>query len=68
MGASESEITLRDLFAGFALAGMVDGSHVARPDELEGWPGRCAAWSFRLADAMLAERERVLNAENPRGR
>lgn len=48
-----SQITLRDLFAAFALAG-----YLAHPTDTTDDPGiaEAARESFRYADAMLAER------------
>lgn len=46
-----SGITLRDLYAGFALAGMLARDVDSRPDDVE-------AVAFQYADSMLSERER----------
>lgn len=43
-------MTLRDYFAGKALAGMLADSNMNHPAP------KCAALSYALADAMLAER------------
>lgn len=48
-----AEATLRDLFAGLALAGFM--ANKARPTTLH---ADDATWAFTVADALLAERER----------
>lgn len=45
----QSGMTLRDWFAGQALAGMMTEADGARPEY-------CARFAFAVADAMLAER------------
>ena len=45
----EYGMTMRDYFAGQALAGMAESN---RPTTA------CAKWAYQIADAMLAEREK----------
>ena len=47
----EGGMTLRDWFAGQALAGMIRANH-----RLEFTPPDDATWAYQIADAMLAER------------
>ncbi len=49
----QTNVTLRDLFAAFALAGLKAGEGAAIQTR-----SYMVEESFRLADAMLAERER----------
>jgi len=49
----ELNITLRDLFAAFALSAVITKSD----DSMEWGNERIARWSYFLADAMLAARE-----------
>lgn len=51
----EHGMTLRDWFAGQALAGIAGMAMCVRSDD---WPDdRCSAYAYELADAMLAARE-----------
>jgi hypothetical protein len=50
-GTADTEITLRDLFAGFALAGMI-AAHMS-PE------GLCEA-AYSAADKLLKERNRAI--------
>ena len=52
-GVSVSNITLRDLFAAFALSGMD-----VMPSMSDGECASCANDAYRMAGAMLAEREK----------
>lgn len=53
----DTGMTLRDWFAGQAIAGAppVDGYPIGRAWE----PHELAGWAFAVADAILAERERT---------
>lgn len=61
---SEGGMTLRDYFAGQALAGMEirhDGAYSENDHERQlpqRHAERCAAAAYRIADAMLAERDK----------
>ena len=48
-----TNVTLRDLFAAFALAAQIIQDETAAND-----PNKAAEWAYVNADAMLAERER----------
>ena len=55
--AVQSQVSLRDLFAAFALAGMV--MRRCRPDAGDSYPYSYDAQdAYEAADAMLAEREK----------
>jgi hypothetical protein len=52
-------MTLRDWFAGQALAGLMSNANIPfAPDYAECEPAQIADASYCIADAMLAERER----------
>ena len=53
-----TDITLRDLFAAAALAGML-----GNPDA-DGTPEAFSKWAYVYADAMLAARERTPEEES----
>ena len=50
-------MTLRDWYAGQALAGLSANPEFASTSDC-----KCAEWSYRQADAMLAEREKAQDA------
>jgi hypothetical protein len=54
---NETGMSLRDYFAGQALAGRM-----ARQSSYPSW-GDAAKDAYEMADAMLAERERTTNAD-----
>lgn len=47
---------LRDLFAAFAMSGLI---HHFDFDKFSQDPRRVALWSYDVADAMIAERNRI---------
>lgn len=52
-----SNMTLRDYFAASALQGIANLPSVG-PGKWHQWAGEWAAWSYSVADAMLAERNK----------
>lgn len=55
----QSGMSLRDHFAGVALRSLLSGDTKFRPSESP-IGASLAAWSYAIADAMLAERAKVL--------
>lgn len=56
-----AELTVRDLFAAAALAGMVAGALTSKPDNTVA-PAGYAVVAWNLADAMMATRGRSRRA------
>lgn len=52
-----SNMTMRDYFAAASLQGIANLPSVG-PGKWHQWAGEWAAWSYSVADAMLAERNK----------
>jgi hypothetical protein len=58
---TQEQITLLDHFAGLAMQGLIAGDQIHKSDGREAWFQNGAKASYEMAQAMLQERERILN-------
>jgi len=62
-GTMEKGLTMRDWFAGQALAGLIANQPAPRHPEYWDWLSGVAVTPYRIADKMLTEREKEVTHE-----